>query len=266
MAANSDPVSEVLKLILERPGISRDEFARHFRLSDYRLNRVLRQIDRRLSEQTVINSRSRGVWIIPLNPGKCQGVEWAGAERGGFVQCDRDPEFSDGCCFEHSQCEHPEMVAFYRHIAYLTGPAEASARSISGLSPGLVEELHDELQAIEPLTRKDTSAKERLLNVILAAKRFHMWKERMRRAQRSWVPPELLRRHWESSINPFEYSLKKHFAILEITSDATREEVVKAWRALAQRYHPDTGHGDEEIMKTVNKAKEQIFIVRGWKK
>ena len=266
MSAKSDLAFEVLKSILEHPGISREECSRRFQLSGYRLNRVLRQIARHLPEHTIVNNDARGVWIIPLDPTKCQGVQWRGIKKGGYKQCENSPEFNDRCCFEHSHCENPEIVAFCRQIAYLAGPVEPSALSIGQLSFRIVGELYHELNAIQPLTRKDMNTKERLLNIILTAKRFLEWKERIRRAQRSWIPPELFRRHAASSINPFEYSLKKHFAVLEVATDATREQVMKAWRTLAQRYHPDTGHGDEEMMKIVNKAKERIFIVRGWHK
>ena len=78
------------------------------------------------------------------------------------------------------------------------------------------------------------------------------------------IPPEFEERHRRSSINTYEYSLKKYFILLEVSESASRDDVLKAWRKMARRYHPDAEGGDEEMMKHVNLAKERIFRLRRW--
>jgi DnaJ-class molecular chaperone len=93
------------------------------------------------------------------------------------------------------------------------------------------------------------------------------WKRRKRREYSDFrIPPEFAQRHRESSINPFEFSLKKLFALLDIAPTATRDETLKAWKRLARLYHPDSfgGIGNEEKMKELNLAKERIFKIRRW--
>jgi DnaJ-domain-containing protein 1 len=82
--------------------------------------------------------------------------------------------------------------------------------------------------------------------------------------EQDWLPPEFAARHRQSSINPFEYGLKKHFDTLGISSEAKRDDVLKAWRRLARKYHPDAKRGSEEKMKAINLAKERIFRIRKW--
>ena len=78
------------------------------------------------------------------------------------------------------------------------------------------------------------------------------------------IPPEFFERHRRSSGNTFDYALKKHFLVLEVASDATRQQVLNAWRRLARRHHPDAAGGDEERMKAINLAKERIFRIKRW--
>jgi len=47
---------------------------------------------------------------------------------------------------------------------------------------------------------------------------------------------------------------KKDFESRKIISANKQEELKKLWRKLAHKYHPDLVHGDEEIMKKINKA------------
>ena len=49
------------------------------------------------------------------------------------------------------------------------------------------------------------------------------------------------------------------FSTLNISADSTEQQVIKAWRALACKHHPDKAGGDEEFMKTLNNAKEQCL-------
>lgn len=59
-------------------------------------------------------------------------------------------------------------------------------------------------------------------------------------------------------------SIPDPFEILGIKSDATEEEVKKAYRKKAAKAHPDKGGLNEEMMM-VNAAYEAIMRVRGWK-
>lgn len=50
---------------------------------------------------------------------------------------------------------------------------------------------------------------------------------------------------------------KDYYKILDVSSDASFEEIQKAYRKLARRYHPDVNPGDkqaEEYMKRINEA------------
>ena len=48
------------------------------------------------------------------------------------------------------------------------------------------------------------------------------------------------------------------FTTLNISSDSTEQQVLKAWRALAGKHHPDK-NGDEEHMKKLNEAKDRCL-------
>jgi len=45
------------------------------------------------------------------------------------------------------------------------------------------------------------------------------------------------------------------FQALGIPEDSTEQQVLKAWRALALKYHPDKQTGDDTKMKDLNSAK-----------
>jgi DnaJ-domain-containing protein 1 len=257
---------EILRMILEHPGTPTGVFSGLFDLTEYRLSRVFRHIERDLDDQILVRHGENGVWIVDLDPARCHTMEWSGSREQGYVQCRGEIEFPDQRCYEHTQCENPEMVAFKRLLAYLAGPAEPSARTLSQLSLTQVEELLDALQKISPMSRLDQVTKRMLMAVILAARAHLRWRDEMRRrrGQSNWIPPEFEERHRRSSINTYEYSLKKHYLVLEVQEESTREEVLRAWRKMARRYHPDAKGGDEERMKAINLAKERIFRIKRW--
>ena len=51
-----------------------------------------------------------------------------------------------------------------------------------------------------------------------------------------------------------------YYEVLEINENATQEEIKKAYKNLAKKYHPDSGkEPNEEKMKQLNKAKEILL-------
>ncbi|MCA1961701.1 MAG: DnaJ domain-containing protein [Desulfomonile sp.] len=255
----------ILENLRQRPGITPAELAERYGLSRYRLHRLLRQAARELTDHSIVQHEERGIWIVAIDPECCRGMEWLGAAAGGYRQCRQPGEFADGCCSKHSECESQEMTAFRREIAYRCAGATVTPSLLSELGFKVLEKLRDALRDVEPVTAAERALKERYRAALDAACAIIRWKEQRRRmARASWVPPELLGRHRESSVNPFEFALRKHFALLEVPPAATREEVLKAWRRLARRFHPDTQNGDEEMMKAINLAKEKIFRLRRW--
>jgi hypothetical protein len=255
----------ILALILDEPGTTKQALCDRFQLTRYRLHRALRHIDRDLEGRTLVHHDENGVWIVRSDSARCAGMDWMGRAEGGYVQCTGMPDFDDGCCYAHSQCENPEMTAFTRRLHSICGPAEPSAAGLSELGLHTLEELMGELKLISPLTLRDHQNKQRLLSLhVMALARRHHKEELRRRRSESRIPPEFAARHRASSINPFEFVVKKHFACLNLPTTATREEVLKAWRLLARLHHPDAPGGDEEVMKTINLAKEKIFKIRCW--
>jgi hypothetical protein len=256
----------ILRLILEHPGTSRETLCRLFELTDYRLSRVFRHIERDLSKRTLVHHKENGCWIIDFDASQCSGMEWLGLESGGYVQCSSAPKFPDGRCYEHTRYENPEMVAFQRMLSFLVGPAEPTSRVLCQLSLPQVEELLTTLERVAPASRRDEVTKRKLLGMMVAARATLRWRDQMRRRrmEERRIPPEFEERHRRSSINTYEYSLKKHYIVLEVSESSSREDVLKAWRKMARRYHPDAEGGDEEMMKTINLAKEKIFRIKRW--
>lgn len=257
----------VLKNVLQNPGTPENVIAEMFGLSHYRLLRVFRHIERDLRGQVLVHHEVFGVWIVDEDPRKCKTMVWIGINSEGYRQCSNASEFPDGRCYEHSECEASDMVAFLRKLSYLTGPSDPSVRTLSQLTLEKVRELLSVLDTIIPLTRKDLNNKSNLFTVLSGAHRYLIWKDRMRmRRTGTTVPPEFRKRYSYATRNAFEYSLKKYFAALELPVDASREQVLKAWKQLAMRYHPDVqgSDGDEEKMKAINLAKDRIFRVKRW--
>jgi DnaJ-domain-containing protein 1 len=256
---------QILKLIVDHPGASTESLCRAFHLTEYRLKRVFRHIEADLHDKTIVHDPNHGVWIVEIDSERCLGIDWAANRGGGYVQCEREPEFPDGRCWRHSRCENAEMVAFERQLGYLAGPCEANPYTLSHLSVEQVEELIKALNLIDPATFMQQEQKKRFMAMLLPALAILRWKDQMRRRRTGQtIPPEFAERHRRSSINVFEFALKRHFQALGLSSDSTKEQVLKAWRKLARRYHPDTVDGDEDRMKAINLAKEKIFRIRGW--
>lgn len=256
---------EILKIIIDEPGRSLQYFCSRFDLTPYRLKRVFRHLERDLSGKTLIHEGKNGVWIVAVDREKCLGMEWAGTRAGGYVQCSRRPDFPDGRCWYHSQIENSELTALERRLSYLVGPCEPTAYAVGQLNLTLVEELLANLQGIVPTTFNDRLRKRRLMKPLLSGLAFLKWKDMMRRRRtEARLPPEFAERHSRSSGNLFEFGLKEHFLVLETPPESTKEQILKAWRRLARRYHPDTGEGDEEKMKVINLAKDRIFRIRRW--
>ena len=206
-----------------------------------------------------------GVWVLEMDPHKCMGTCWLGPLDGGYGQCPNKPEFPDRRCYGHSECQNPEMVAFKRKLGYLAGPAEPSAFHLSHLTLAIVENLIESAKRIVPLTLKDQTEKKKFLGLLEAALKMLRWKDQMRRRRsQDRIPLEFFERHRRSSGSTFEYSLGKHFVVLEVPANAPRQQVLRAWRRLARRHHPDNPGGDEERMKAINLAKEKIFRIKKW--
>lgn len=258
----------IFQFIQENPGALKNELSEMFGLSDYRLHRVFRHISRNLEGRTLKSDSERGVWILNIDPRMCLGYEWVGFDNGGFRQCSEDPAFPDGRCYRHSEHENPEMIAFKRRLHYLIGPCDPNPWHLTQLPLTEVRELHESLRRISPITQKDFDDRMKLLRVFVSALSWLKWKDEMRRRNsENWLPPEFEQRHRASSRNSFEYSMRRYYLILEISSDSTKEEALKAWKRLARLYHPDSSPqtgGNEEKMKEINHAKERIFRFRRW--
>jgi DnaJ-domain-containing protein 1 len=262
-------VETIYNRIIKNPGIPRDQLKSEFQLTDYKLKKAFRFMSRDVDDWILVDDDQRGVWIVGRENARCQGVVWSEEEGGQFSQCKNAPSFPDGRCYEHSMWENADMTAFERKLSYLAGPRNPTAYSVGQLSISVIEGLMQDLYRISPKTLLQKMEWGRRASLLKSARAFAIWKDNLRKRegeQWDWVDPELGKRHNRSSINPFEYSLKKQFAILEVVPEATKEEVLKAWRRLARKYHPDREGGDEENMKAVNYAKEKIFRIKRWDK
>lgn len=259
---------QIMEFIQSRPGTCISAICRNFGLSEYRLNRAMRKLEREFHGISFVSSREHGVWFLELDPCKCLGLEWSGAGSGGFFQCKSAPDFSDGRCYEHSTVQSPEMISFGRKLSYCIGPMDPNPGNIMALGMTTLEELRGILMRISPLTKLECEFRADLLRMFNSAYYTLKLKERIRNHRPTdfrWNP-EFEARHRASSVNPFEYSLRKLFSLLGIASDASRDETLKAWKKLARVYHPDASGngGDEEKMKELNMAKDRIFRIRRW--
>lgn len=63
---------------------------------------------------------------------------------------------------------------------------------------------------------------------------------------------------------PRRTKLGTAYAVLGVAPTAPREVVEAAYRALAKKYHPDTG-GDHRRMVEINTAYSAVCRARGWK-
>ncbi|MGO9123235.1 MAG: J domain-containing protein [Desulfomonilaceae bacterium] len=256
---------QILKFILDEPGASIERLCGAFNLTEYRLKRIFRNIENGLRGRTIVHHHKNGVWIVEVDSERCLGIDWMEHDNNGYIQCGREPEFPDARCWHHSGWENPELIAFERRLSYLTGPTEPNPYSVSHLSMTEVDELFKTLNGILPATLLQQQQKKKFMSMLLSALAILRWKYQMRgRRTEQEIPREFADRHRRSSINTFEFSLQRHFQVLELSPDSTKQDVMKAWRRLARRFHPDTIDGDEERMKIINLAKERIFYVRGW--
>ncbi len=256
---------KVLEVILRQPGVSKTGLSHMFDLSAYRLHRVFRQIERDLCDCILVHHPKNGVWVVKVDPKTCLGMKWCGTGNGGYRQCERLPEYPDSRCYEHSEWENPEMVAFKRKLDFLVRPCEPSAFLLGQLTLSVVEEMIERLRKITPVTLKDAKESRHFYTMLKGALAFLRWKDMIRRRRTEQrIPPEFFNRHRTAPSRPMEFSFKKYFIVLEVSPKASKEEVLKAWRKLARQHHPDAEGGDEEKMKEVNDAKDRIFRIRRW--
>jgi hypothetical protein len=50
-----------------------------------------------------------------------------------------------------------------------------------------------------------------------------------------------------------------------LSKDAPKEVFDAVYKALARKYHPDTGNGSQELMKQLNDIKDQVYSAKAWK-
>jgi hypothetical protein len=255
--------------IKENPGISRDRLMDEFGYTDYKLKRAFRLMARGVDGWILVDDSDHGLWIIRQDHDHCLAAIWSDEDEGFFTQCTATPCFPDNRCYEHSLWENAAMTAFERRLSYLAGPRNPTPYSVGQLTIHEIDSLMGDLFDIVPKTRIQRQAWTGRASLLKSARAFAVWRDNLRAREgqeRDWMDPRLHQRHNRSSVNPFEFSLNKHFAVLEVAPRATKDEVLQAWRRLARKYHPDREGGDEEAMKAVNLAKERIFRIRRWDK
>lgn len=55
--------------------------------------------------------------------------------------------------------------------------------------------------------------------------------------------------------------MKNYYEILEVSKDATREEIKKAFRKLAKKYHPDTNVNDATLTEKFHEINEAYNVL-----
>lgn len=55
-----------------------------------------------------------------------------------------------------------------------------------------------------------------------------------------------------------ENNIDDLYSVLDVDKDASPEEIKKAYKKLANKYHPDKPNGDEEVFKLIQKAYEVL--------
>lgn len=54
---------------------------------------------------------------------------------------------------------------------------------------------------------------------------------------------------------------KDYYKVLGVTEEATQDEIKKAFRKLAKKYHPDTNNGNEEAAKKFQEVNEAYSVL-----
>ena len=60
--------------------------------------------------------------------------------------------------------------------------------------------------------------------------------------------------------------MKNYYDLLEISEKSTKEEIQKAFRKLAKKYHPDVNNGNSKIQEKFKEIKEAYEVLNDEKK
>ena len=60
--------------------------------------------------------------------------------------------------------------------------------------------------------------------------------------------------------------MKNYYDLLEISEKSTKEEIQKAFRELAKKYHPDVNNGNFKIQEKFKEIKEAYEVLKDEKK